>query len=64
MPMTRMPSLAMLLVLANIALCLSVAHQRGISELGPPTSTVLSALPLGGGPRISAGRRPAIESMP
>jgi hypothetical protein len=58
MPMTRMPSLAMLLVLANIALCLSAAAQKDTPVLRRPTNVALSAAPLGAEMRINV-RRPA-----
>jgi hypothetical protein len=47
MPIIGLPSLAMLLVLANIALCLTAESQkRGL--LAEPTFSTYSAVPLGG----------------
>lgn len=59
MPITRMPSLAMLLVLASIALCLSAAAQKNTPDLRRPANVVLSAAPLGAGMRINARPHPA-----
>jgi len=45
-----LPSLAMLLVLANVALCLTAESQkRGLLDLTPPTS--FAAIPLSGSAR-------------
>jgi len=58
------PSFAMLLVLTNITLCLSVDAQRVTSDLRQPTTTALSPAPLGGSLHINARRLPVDGSMP
>jgi hypothetical protein len=50
-----MPSLAMLLVLANFALCLSVDRQKFTSDLRRPANM---ALPLGAPRNVMARHRP------
>jgi hypothetical protein len=59
MPITRMPSLAMLLVLANILLCLSATAQKDRPDFRRPANVALSAAPLGAGMRINVRLRPA-----
>ncbi len=50
MPVIGLPSLAMLLVLANIALCLTAESQkRGL--LAEPMVSTYAAMPLGGAHR-------------
>ncbi len=56
MSMIGVPGLAMLLVLANIAFCLSAAPERDISDVGRQTSTVLSPAPPDARPRNNADR--------
>jgi hypothetical protein len=58
------PSFVMLLVLTNIALCLSVAHQRATSELRRPATVALSPVPLGGPLLIRALHRPDDGPLP
>ena len=57
MSIIGVPSLAMLLVLTNIALCLSVAPQR-------PALTAVSTLPLGPAQAITGAHHPANAAMP
>jgi hypothetical protein len=58
------PSFAMLLVVTNIALCLSVPHQRATSDFRRPTTATLSPVPLGGPLLIRALHRPDDGPLP
>ena len=64
MSIIGMPSLAMLLVLTNFALCLSVDPQSHAADVRRPATEAESPPSLRGLPRINGLHRPADRSMP
>lgn len=57
-----MPSLAMLLVLTNLALCLSVDRRTVTSDLGRPTALAFTPTPLDAPHNHKASHRPDGEA--